>query len=116
MLRTRRQELEAREIVAQDKNRKMTQSAKRLDGRENFSRADLDRQQVFVIQPQRRIALTEVFCGLPAAQQAGVLTTFLNQTPNFFFQPRLLGGKKTKNQAGRTQGGWEICVIRLSAG
>jgi hypothetical protein len=95
-----RQELQAREILAQDKNRKMAQAAERLDGREHFSGADLDRQQEFVIQPQGRIAFTEVLGGVPAAQQADTSVALGNQAPNFFFEPWFLDGKETQYQAG----------------
>jgi hypothetical protein len=95
-----RQELQAREILTQDKNRKMAQAAERLDGREHFWRADLDRQQEFVIQPQGRITFTEVFGGLPGAQQADTSVTLGNQAPNFLFDPWFLDGKKTQYQAG----------------
>ena len=78
----------------------MTQSPKRLDRREDFLRAHPDRQQEFVVQPQGRIALTEGLGGLPAAQKTDTIMAFLKQTPNFFLEPRFLGGKKTKYQAG----------------
>jgi hypothetical protein len=77
----------------------MTQAAKRLDGREHFFWADLDRQQELVIQAQRRIALAEALGGLPAAQKTDLVTTFSNQASNFFFQPWFVGWKKTKYQA-----------------
>jgi hypothetical protein len=53
-----------------------------------------------MIHAQRRIALTEGFGGLPAAQKADLVTMLLNQSPNLFFQPWFLGGKKTKYEAG----------------
>jgi hypothetical protein len=78
----------------------MTQPPKRLDGSEHLSRANPEHQQELMIQAQRRITLTGGFRCLPAAKKTDLVTVFLNQTPNFFFQPWFLGREKTKYKAG----------------